>query len=62
MDEVTKQFLVVQSPFIVPVAAVFCFFAAAAATFIAREVRKFATHRLDLEAKQEMIDRGMSAD
>lgn len=62
MYELFKDVLDAQPQLTLPIATVVSFFGVCLAAFIAREVRKFVTHRADLDAKREMIDRGMSAD
>ena len=62
MFESFAQVFEVQGPFIVPVASVFFAAVAIAVILVAREVRKVATHRMDLEAKREMMQQGATVE
>lgn len=62
MYEAFAQVFEVQGPYVVPVATVLFVSIAGAVVLVARQVRICVTHRMDLDAKREMIDRGMSAD
>lgn len=62
MYDVIKTALEVPAPFNMIIVCTALVAAPAAVTGIAVELRKFATHRLDLNAKREMVDQGMTAD
>ncbi|TWT72688.1 hypothetical protein Pla123a_39860 [Posidoniimonas polymericola] len=62
MYEVVKQVLEIQEPFNMIIVVVFIGVLGGMVGAVVKELRKYATHRLDLEAKREMLDRGMSAE
>ena len=59
MSDVMMKILEVPAPFNLAIIAVVLGITVPIVAIIASEIRKFATHRQDLEAKRDMLDRGM---
>lgn len=62
MYEIVKQVLEVQAPFNMVIVVVFIGAVGGVIGTISKEIRKFATHRSDLEMKREMLDRGLGVE
>ena len=62
MFDLVKDLIGVDTPYSVPIASMLFLAVAAALVLLAREVRKGVAHRMDLDAKREMVSRGMSAE
>ncbi len=50
------------SPFAIPIVAILAVFTCSLVSLITSSVRSIVKHRNEVELKQSMIDRGMSAD
>ncbi len=62
MLELAKEILRIPTPFNFLVAVVLIYCCAEVITSIAKQIRKFAGQRLELDFKRELLDRGMSID
>ena len=62
MYEMIKAALEIPIPFNMIIICTALLLVPATIAVIAIEVRKFATHRMDLDIKREMIDQGMSVE
>ena len=62
MYEMIKAVFEIQTPFNMIIVCTALVMVTGAIGAIAMEVRKFATHRMDLGLKREMIEQGMSAE
>lgn len=62
MSDVIMRILEVPAPFNVGIVAVVMGIGLAMIAVVAGETRKFATHRLDLETKRDLLEQGMPAD
>ena len=59
MYELIREVLDIPVPFNMVIVIVFLCTVSGVITGIAKEVRKFAVHRMELDMKREMVDRGM---
>ena len=62
MSEVFIKIIEVPAPFNVAIIAVVMGIGMAVIGVVAGEIRKFATHRLDLDAKRDLLEQGMDPD
>ncbi|MEQ8209222.1 MAG: hypothetical protein RH917_05270 [Lacipirellulaceae bacterium] len=62
MSEMLKTAVEVPIPFNMIIILGSLFFVVAAIVGVAKEVQKFASHRVSTDFKREMIDQGMSVD
>lgn len=62
MHEIIDAIMSLGGPFAMVVFIVLIATASSVIGAIAKEIRKFADHRQDVEFKRELVDRGMTAD
>jgi hypothetical protein len=62
MAELFKSIVEIQTPFNMIILIVLIASAAGVLSSIAKQIRKYASHRQEIELKRELVERGLSVD